>query len=112
MAKPACFYAGVMRCGQSQSNIKVREYKGTELTGGSSARPVPTDPSLCPFAFRDENAPFLQVQAGGGQLKQLTAEPWPALTTISVVNCSEHFQMGLQLAAGARAPERTLTGGV
>lgn len=93
-----------MRGGQSQSNVKVREHKGSELTGGNSARPVHTDPSPCLFVFRDENAPFLQVQAGGGQLQQLPAELWPALTAVSVVNCGERFQMGLQLAARARCP--------
>lgn len=48
--------------------------RSVEETGGNSARPVRLYSSSCPFVFRDEDAPFLQVQTGSGQVKQQTAK--------------------------------------
>lgn len=35
-----------------------------DMTGENSLRPAPSDSSVCPFVFRDKDAPFFHIQGG------------------------------------------------
>lgn len=55
---------GLMKSGKSWKNVTGQSIKPSIGNWGNSVQPAPSDFSVCPFVFKDKDAPFFQEYGG------------------------------------------------